>query len=228
MGTLAVSGDGERGAVVVVSDQGGDGWWQASDGNWYPPESHPDYRPPPGWWLASDGYWYPPEQHPDAEAAEPAAPTRTLATDLSRLWHERRGLSIGIVAGVAFLVIGIIGSLGGKDKPSRVTTSATTTRPAAALVQTVPATAATSPSTSTTTTTTTMSTTTTVVATTRAPATTEPTVPPATGSTASPVQQGVTPGAFCSPSGARGTTAKGTAMVCTTTATDSRNRWREG
>ncbi len=30
------------------------GWWQASDLNWYPPESHPDYRPalpapPPGY-----------------------------------------------------------------------------------------------------------------------------------------------------------------------------------
>lgn len=23
------------------------GWWQASDGKWYPPESHPKYRPPP-------------------------------------------------------------------------------------------------------------------------------------------------------------------------------------
>ena len=23
------------------------GWWQASDGRWYPPESHPKYRPPP-------------------------------------------------------------------------------------------------------------------------------------------------------------------------------------
>jgi hypothetical protein len=22
-----------------------DGWWQASDGNWYPPHTHPD----PGW-----------------------------------------------------------------------------------------------------------------------------------------------------------------------------------
>lgn len=25
----------------------GDGWWQASDGKWYAPEQHPDYRPPP-------------------------------------------------------------------------------------------------------------------------------------------------------------------------------------
>jgi hypothetical protein len=23
------------------------GWWQASDSKWYPPEQHPDYRPPP-------------------------------------------------------------------------------------------------------------------------------------------------------------------------------------
>jgi hypothetical protein len=25
----------------------GPGWWQASDDQWYPPESHPNYRPPP-------------------------------------------------------------------------------------------------------------------------------------------------------------------------------------
>lgn len=25
----------------------GAGWWQASDGKWYPPEQHPNYRPPP-------------------------------------------------------------------------------------------------------------------------------------------------------------------------------------
>lgn len=25
----------------------GTGWWQASDGKWYAPEMHPDYRPPP-------------------------------------------------------------------------------------------------------------------------------------------------------------------------------------
>lgn len=31
-----------------MSDQSqGPGWWVASDGNWYPPESHPDFRPPP-------------------------------------------------------------------------------------------------------------------------------------------------------------------------------------
>ncbi len=25
----------------------GPGWWQASDGRWYPPETHPNFRPPP-------------------------------------------------------------------------------------------------------------------------------------------------------------------------------------
>jgi hypothetical protein len=62
----------------------------ASDGKWYAPELHPDYRPPspnpppapvaappapqppqqtgppPGWWQATDGNWYPPQQAPAA------------------------------------------------------------------------------------------------------------------------------------------------------------------
>lgn len=28
--------------------QPGPGWWQASDGNWYPPQTHPDAHPPQG------------------------------------------------------------------------------------------------------------------------------------------------------------------------------------
>lgn len=51
----------------------GDGWWQASDGNWYPPDLSTlppppapaprgvttKYRPAPGAWKALDGKWYP-------------------------------------------------------------------------------------------------------------------------------------------------------------------------
>lgn len=53
----------------------GPGWWQATDGKWYPPESLPqaqpepavvppvaDAPPAPGWWKASDGNWYPPAE----------------------------------------------------------------------------------------------------------------------------------------------------------------------
>jgi len=78
----------------------GPGWWQASDLQWYPPEKHPDYKPPvvatpapepapapvptpapvaehpPGWWQASDLQWYPPEKHPNYKPpAVPAAPS---------------------------------------------------------------------------------------------------------------------------------------------------------
>ncbi|MEU5554302.1 hypothetical protein ABZ738_31475 [Micromonospora sp. NPDC047793] len=40
------------------------------------------------------------------------------------------------------------------------------------------------------------------------------------------VAKGVHPGSFCSRQGARGVTKTGKPMVCTTTATDSRKRWR--
>ncbi len=42
----------------------GEGWWQASDGKWYPPK---DAAPGAGWWLASDGNWYPPTDQPPGE-----------------------------------------------------------------------------------------------------------------------------------------------------------------
>ncbi|WP_433460611.1 hypothetical protein [Micromonospora sp. CA-248212] len=40
------------------------------------------------------------------------------------------------------------------------------------------------------------------------------------------VRQGVHPGSFCTPQGARGVTVTGKAMVCTTTAADDKKRWR--
>jgi len=49
-GEAHVSGDGTTEARVSDTAQGA-GWWQASDGRWYPPEQHPDARaalPPPG------------------------------------------------------------------------------------------------------------------------------------------------------------------------------------
>jgi hypothetical protein len=71
------------------------GWWFASDGKWYPPESQPgaltlqptvvapkrqplDYQPvnEQGWWVASDGKWYPPESciTPPPQARKGAEP----------------------------------------------------------------------------------------------------------------------------------------------------------
>jgi hypothetical protein len=59
----------------------GPGWWQASDGKWYPPRES-DEAPEPGWWLAADGKWYPPadvtpppEPEPEPAPAPTPAPT---------------------------------------------------------------------------------------------------------------------------------------------------------
>lgn len=55
----------------------GYGWWQAADGQWYPPEQHPSHDPNDsssyGWWQAADGNSYPPNRHPDYRAAPSAA-----------------------------------------------------------------------------------------------------------------------------------------------------------
>lgn len=60
----------------------GSGWWLATDGNWYPPETHPAFRPHlphpgAGWWLANDGKWYPTQQSPDPIAASPLQSSAT-------------------------------------------------------------------------------------------------------------------------------------------------------
>ncbi|MEV7328288.1 hypothetical protein [Micromonospora sp. NPDC093244] len=49
---------------------------------------------------------------------------------------------------------------------------------------------------------------------------------PTTAKPKPPSAPTVRPGAFCSRQGARGVTKTGKPMVCTTTATDSRKRWR--
>ena len=55
-------------------------------------------------------------------------------------------------------------------------------------------------------------------------ASTVPTTAPPT--TAPPTTTYVHAGAYCSPDGATGVTASGTAMICKTSPTDSRDRWR--
>jgi len=59
------------------------------------------------------------------------------------------------------------------------------------------------------------------------PAETNPAPAPAATPAPTPASpQFVSPGAFCSTVGARGVSAQGTPMMCSTTATDSRTRWR--
>ena len=96
----------------------GVGWWQASDGKWYSPERHADYRPPPappapppppsrlvGWWQASDGSWYPPERHPDVDASSVAAPQPPTATASDRSTARKPFFKRPVVLGAAALIV---------------------------------------------------------------------------------------------------------------------------
>jgi hypothetical protein len=80
----------------------GEGWWIASDGNWYPPAAHPDALAQPfppaddgppleGWWKASDGNWYAPELHAEniGRITLPTATRRTAVTARSGLVAAR-------------------------------------------------------------------------------------------------------------------------------------------
>ena len=49
----------------------GEGWWEASDGKWYPPEKHPDYRPPP---PPPEDPAIPPEPDPGRPRTTPTEP----------------------------------------------------------------------------------------------------------------------------------------------------------
>ena len=48
--------------------QQGPGWWWASDGKWYPPETFPGRTQ--GWWIGFDGNWHPPNPGPQRTKQE--------------------------------------------------------------------------------------------------------------------------------------------------------------
>jgi micrococcal nuclease len=89
----------------------GPGWWRASDGRWYPPETHPQYRQPP---MAE-----PPEPpRPPPGPIAPFLPERP--GPLRRLWDGYRGWprigQIGAAVGLVVLLLVALGTLGNHDK----------------------------------------------------------------------------------------------------------------
>ena len=90
--------------IVSVDDEtttdGTDNWWQASDGQWYPPEAL-DALKEQGWFQGDDGQWYPPPQ-PVIEEPSPTPPDQTTeasseqapasaepAAEASAITHDR-------------------------------------------------------------------------------------------------------------------------------------------
>jgi hypothetical protein len=190
---------------------------------------------------------YPSMNSPQPPRLPYRIPTTKETTRLAGQWKALSGkVKIGVVVG-GVLSLGAVGAMANpltstpspqipkfasasvtslaRPTSAAVTTKATTTQPATTA-------AATSASVSVPATTTVSAATATAAPTTKA-ATSAKTTASAPKTTAAPkttttaaVQTTVTPGAYCSVEGATGLTSKGTKMVCKTTATDSRLRWR--
>lgn len=77
----------------------GPGWWQASDGKWYPPESHPNYLPPPT------------AQIPALADVNATIPPSSGPKNKKPLWRRWWVLSIGVL-----FAIGVVGAIA--DAPS--------------------------------------------------------------------------------------------------------------
>lgn len=79
----------------------GPGWWRASDGRWYPPETHPGYRPPP-----------PPPPSPSRATGRPRREKRGTP-----LWKLALGVCLGIL--LFFVVCSALISSGIDDATER-------------------------------------------------------------------------------------------------------------
>lgn len=86
----------------------------------------------PGWWVASDGKWYPPETHPSASTPAAPPPPVTQAVDLGeeqpalpvRAWRRYRGWPIwGQVGAALVLLVVITAPFTGSGDTEKVDTS---------------------------------------------------------------------------------------------------------
>ena len=96
----------------------GHGWWQASDGKWYPPEQHPNAAPAappppsPGSWAPADQGWgthMPPAGQPGAYGAPYQQPAP--AGPPPQQQKSNKGLWIGLAAVVIIPIVGVWGCI---------------------------------------------------------------------------------------------------------------------
>lgn len=163
----------------------GPGWWQASDGNWYPPETHPDYRPASS--LPPPAFDPPTAQQPVPPMLPPLPTAGTPGVNVAKAkkpWW-RRWWAITLAVFIALVILGNLLPAPEDDEEAdaaattEVTTAeTTTTTPDTTALTTAPAT---EPVTAPVTTApiTTVTTTSTTTTTTAAPTTTT-TIPPTT------------------------------------------------
>lgn len=101
----------------------GPGWWIASDGRWYPPEQHPNYRPPPPPPPAPpalQGDRYP----PPASAARGQPNALAIVALVAGIGGVAIGLgpainwSIALAGGACAVVLGLMARKRSKQDPS--------------------------------------------------------------------------------------------------------------
>jgi hypothetical protein len=98
-----------------MSDIPYDGWWQASDGRWYPPDTQPGegpggpQAPPAGWYQDADGSWHPP-QAPNGTPEPSERPVKRPGA--------RRGAVVALVLAAAAVVAVVAGLLVSRHDPS--------------------------------------------------------------------------------------------------------------
>lgn len=116
VGGGAAAGDA---GVAAPSGHAPPGWWQASDGNWYPPQPQTQPQPAPA-------YGSPPQPQPAAPYGPPGAAV-PAAPKARRTWSSGQVVAVAAVAALVALVAGVgIGStMGGDDEEPAASPSAT-------------------------------------------------------------------------------------------------------
>lgn len=149
----------------------------------------PPQGPPPGWWQASDGNWYPPEMHPSAQPTQVIGAVSATGGPEPRPWWKRKRVLIPAAAFGVLLALSAAG-VGQEEEPDREVETVVPASTGLASSTTTPAPTTAVPTTTTTAAsmTTTRPTTTTPATTTLAPTTVATTVPATTvpASTAAP------------------------------------------
>jgi hypothetical protein len=89
----------------------GYGWWQANDGLWYPPERHPDYRPPEPVAPTPNPYATPTAQTRQAGGGKPPV-TFSVPPKQGMSAGKIVAIVIGVALGIGALVLIALVALG--------------------------------------------------------------------------------------------------------------------
>lgn len=114
--------------VAILSGQAA-GFWREGGGACRRHRAMSDQSRGPGWWLASDGKWYPPDRHvnyrppspPEPPGSEPLPSERVVATAAARSRRWLLAIPIGVLA---LIVAGLAGAaISDGDEEAQSTTT---------------------------------------------------------------------------------------------------------